>query len=407
MKKFILFGAGHFGREAYSLLGDENVYCFCDNAVKSSEEKQMCGKKVIPFGEFMEIYRDYIVVVCLGFNFCLEVCGQLDDAGVEDYIVYDVLKKNVKNAGELAAQFSDSHSIDKLYKKSCRYMGGVCNKQLRYFRRHVDITTLLPATGVLRKWQLKMVEQAEEFFEFIKELDIKPFLVFGNLIGAVRHKGFVPWDDDLDFGFVRSEYEKLLQFAREKCAVFTQCGDSWVDSEGNRIGTDKLIEIYPDRYIFNLCFNCIQVSKFNKLYGKMFFVMDIWVYDFYRDGYGIRQHMEWVAWINEEMDKLADNKEKADFIRAARKGNKMVSEGMTGNLFPGIDNNSGYPGGLDADSCSWIPSDEIFPLKKVRYEDAEFWAPKNIETMLRYQFRDFMEFPEDMGTAHYGLGETE
>lgn len=35
---------------------------------------------------------------------------------------------------------------------------------------------------------------------------IKPFLTYG-LIGAVRYQGFVPWDDDLDFGLIRNEYE--------------------------------------------------------------------------------------------------------------------------------------------------------------------------------------------------------
>lgn len=61
-----------------------------------------------------------------------------------------------------------------------------------------------------RELQLLELEILKAFDVFAKKHSISYHLAYGTLLGAVRHKGFIPWDDDIDLLIPRPEYERLL-----------------------------------------------------------------------------------------------------------------------------------------------------------------------------------------------------
>ncbi|KAF0425512.1 hypothetical protein GBO86_07175 [Pediococcus acidilactici] len=61
----------------------------------------------------------------------------------------------------------------------------------------------------IRDLQVLELDLANNFAIFCKKYNLRYFMIGGTLLGAVRHKGFIPWDDDMDFGMPRKDYEKM------------------------------------------------------------------------------------------------------------------------------------------------------------------------------------------------------
>lgn len=67
----------------------------------------------------------------------------------------------------------------------------------------------------MTKTQEKLYELFCEIDEICKKNDIEYYIAGGTLIGAMRHKGFIPWDDDLDIMMTRKNYQKFIDYCRD------------------------------------------------------------------------------------------------------------------------------------------------------------------------------------------------
>ncbi len=74
------------------------------------------------------------------------------------------------------------------------------------------------------------IEMLSNFHAYCKEHGIRYTVICGSLLGAIRHKGFIPWDDDIDVGLMRDDYEKLIELLKkepiEGCFIQDYSSDS-------------------------------------------------------------------------------------------------------------------------------------------------------------------------------------
>ncbi len=92
---------------------------------------------------------------------------------------------------------------------------------------------------VLRKVQLVELDIAKEVKRVCEENGIRYFLYRGTFLGAVRHQGFIPWDDDMDFGMLREDYEKFRKLAPEKLGK-DYCFQDWHTDENYALPFGKV-----------------------------------------------------------------------------------------------------------------------------------------------------------------------
>lgn len=63
--------------------------------------------------------------------------------------------------------------------------------------------------------QKKQLDVLKAFIKVCEKHNLTYFLVYGSTLGAIRHHGFIPWDDDIDVGMPRKDYEEYIKLQKE------------------------------------------------------------------------------------------------------------------------------------------------------------------------------------------------
>lgn len=106
---------------------------------------------------------------------------------------------------------------------------------------------------VLRKLQLAQCIILEDFIKICDEHNLSYFIFAGCAIGVERHGGFIPWDDDIDIGMLRVDYEKFKDIALKEYAdkyeileISQNDKFPFLNMEFKRKGTRNVPEIFKD-----------------------------------------------------------------------------------------------------------------------------------------------------------------
>lgn len=92
----------------------------------------------------------------------------------------------------------------------------------------------------LKELQNVETELLQEIDRICKKCGIHYNMVGGTMLGAVRHKGFIPWDDDADIGLLRKEYEKFREACKTELDTEKYYFQDIHDTKGYRWGYGKL-----------------------------------------------------------------------------------------------------------------------------------------------------------------------
>jgi lipopolysaccharide cholinephosphotransferase len=240
---------------------------------------------------------------------------------------------------------------------------------------HNPITECPPAHGTLRKIQLIKANVLFAFDRFCKENGLRYWLHGGTHLGAVRHGGFIPWDDDIDVAMMREDFDRFIKIV----------GGMPQNGKIQYQWCDRFLKI---KYIENdFVLDAVDIFPFHQYYKRTSTV----------EGNQLKKL------IDKYIDK--NNYQQAPLSKMLFHGTpteikimrEMIMEGKNsvkgGDIFK-------VTGKKDIFRYEWI-----FPLSTMPFEGRELSVPNNSDNILESQFGDFMMYPPDMYSGHGSISD--
>ena len=247
------------------------------------------------------------------------------------------------------------------------------NPYLACKRRNVDIRSLPPATGQVRQVQLAGVYLLDELDYVCKQLNLSYWLDFGALLGAVRHSGFIPWDDDIDVGITRGDYLILIEsFDKVK-----RNDDLYLRFDINKDSKGVILK---------LC---------HKKSSHLF--LDIFPYDFCNKKLSEKEQLSYTQKYKKIRKKFVENISYVDADDLNRQYKNLIksfgSECAQNDLIWGYEFGHNWK--------KWIYSyDTIFPLKTIQFEGKEYPCINDYEKYLHDVYGDYLKYPKKISIGH-------
>jgi len=238
---------------------------------------------------------------------------------------------------------------------------------------------------ILRKAQLRKLDILVEIDKICRKHNIPYWIEYGTLLGAVRHGGFIPWDDDLDIAMMKEDYDRFLAIAPHELPEqfivqnlntekyfplpFTKIVDKKTKTTDTSIGSYHNKRKYSGLWvdIFPLVKGSIHFRRWlNPLYGRCFrrvhhfepFCINVIIaYLLYPTMWLLKQFMTFLC-------NFCDNDMRIDEFGI----NFIASK-------------------IQKHKCDYLPT------KDIQFENITVSAPNNYEKVLTDTFGDYMRIP--------------
>lgn len=256
--------------------------------------------------------------------------------------------------------------------------------------------------GRLRQAQLKMVSMLETVDHICQKHALDYWLEGGTLLGAVRHKGFIPWDDDLDISMPRASFEKFLQVAPQEIpetiwlqtphtdpGYFSLCVplkirdlDSHVLVMHERGDEPYVKGIFVDIFVYDSMPSNKLKRKLAKIKANKILRLLTWKYTYIPFGHYSKFYKHMAKLFSKE---FLDSKLKKTILRANQ-------------------SNSPYMGyGYDCVNRNIVSHEDIYPLARTEFEGIKVNIAHRSEVILSQLYGDYMALPpeEERLMKHY------